>query len=371
MLNGTTVERRDGTAIVRVRGDVVIPTARSLYGALRAAARRKDVAAVVVDFSAAGRLDSSGVAVLSLGSRLAARAGKAFDLRELNDHHRAAIAMLPAPPTEPPAFERQGWIAGIGERVIAVGAGIAAVARLVADTVVEGARVVTRRKRLPAGSVIEQIVRMGTDAVWIVGMLCFLLGTSIAFQTAVQLKKLGAGVYIADLVGVAFVREFGPILTAIILTGRTGAAIAAELGTMKVRSEVDALAVMGVNPTRYLVVPRVAALTLVQPALSLFGMFVGVAGAMLVAALTLDLSPLAFWTRVVDRVELSDFIHGIGKSLVFAWVIGFVGAGMGLGTRGDARSVGAATTRTVVISVFLIILVDAVFAIVANYGAAT
>jgi phospholipid/cholesterol/gamma-HCH transport system permease protein len=363
----TTVERRDGTAVVRVRGDVVIPTARGFYAALRTAARRRDVRAVVVDFSAAGRLDSSGVAALSLGSRLAARAGKAFDVRELSDHHKAAIAMLPPDPDGVEPLERAGFFERVGDRVLAAVTSVTGFVQLIGETIKQSATVIARRKRLPAGAVTDHIVRMGTDAVFIVGMLCFLLGTSLAFQTAMQLRKLGAGVYIADLVGVAFVREFGPILTAIILSGRTGAAIAAELGTMKVRSEVDALSVMGVNPVRFLVVPRIAALTLVQPALSLFGMAVGVTGAMVVASITLDLSPEAFWTRVFQRVELHDFVHGLGKSLVFAWVIGFVGVGMGLSTRGDAQSVGQATTRAVVVSIFLIILVDAVFAVSAVY----
>jgi phospholipid/cholesterol/gamma-HCH transport system permease protein len=165
----------------------------------------------------------------------------------------------------------------------------------------------------------------------------------------------------------SMVRELVPLMTAVIITGRTGAAIAAELGTMQVRSEIDALSTMGVDPVRFLIVPRMLAITMIGPALTLLGIFVGILGGMLVAAVTLDMPPVAFWARIVERVTLLDFVHGLGKSLVFAWIIGFAGSHLGMRAGGDASSVGTATTRTVVVSVFFIILVDAVFATIATF----
>jgi phospholipid/cholesterol/gamma-HCH transport system permease protein len=361
-----TVERQGATATVRLHGDVVIPTARAFYGQLRRVAARREIKQVVLDFSDGGRLDSAGVAVVSLGSRMMARTGKSFDLRELNDHHKAAIALLPANDTPPERIEEPGVFERLGDTLLGALDGATAFVKLVADTARHSFSVITRRKRLPHGAVADQIVTMGVSAVFIVALLSFLLGTSLAFQSAVQLRKLGAGVYVADLVGISFVREFGPLMTAIILTGRTGAAIAAEIGTMRMRSEIDALTVMGVSPIRYHVVPRMAALTVVQPALSLLGMFVGIMGAMLVASFTIDLAPVAFWQRVVARVTLWDFAHGLGKALAFAWIIGFVGTIMGLRAKGDANSVGVATTRAVVTSIFLIIVVDAAFATIST-----
>jgi phospholipid/cholesterol/gamma-HCH transport system permease protein len=164
------------------------------------------------------------------------------------------------------------------------------------------------------------------------------------------------------------VRELVPLMTAVIITGRTGAAIAAELGTMQVRSEIDALSTMGIDPVRFLIVPRVVAITVAGPALTLIGIFVGVLGGMLVAAVTLDMPAETFWARVVDRVTLLDFVHGLGKSVVFAWIIGFAGSHLGMRAGGDASSVGTATTRTVVTSVFFIILVDAVFATITTFA---
>jgi len=133
-------------------------------------------------------------------------------------------------------------------------------------------------------------------------------------------------------------------------------------------SEIDALSTMGINPVRFLIVPRVVAITIAGPSLTLIGIFVGILGGMLVAAVTLDMPAETFWARVVDRVTLLDFLHGLGKSVVFAWIIGFAGSHLGMRAGGDASSVGTATTRTVVTSVFFIILVDAVFATIATFA---
>src|SRR6185295_12521983 len=126
----------------------------------------------------------------------------------------------------------------------------------------------------------------------------------------------------------------GPLMTAVILTGRTGAAIAAELGTMRVRSEIDALSTMGINPVRFLVVPRIIAITFVVPALVLMAIFVGMAGGALVASMTLDMPAVTFWQRITERVQFHDYVHGLGKSFVFAWIIGFAGSHLGLRARG-------------------------------------
>jgi phospholipid/cholesterol/gamma-HCH transport system permease protein len=359
---GTSIERQGRQAIVHVRGDVVVGTARKLHTTLRALQRRRDVKEVVVDFEQAGRLDSAGVAVVQLARRNLARSRRTLELAGLDDKQRAAFEL--APEYKKPVREPRptGIPEYVGERVLAFGTSMRELARLIGDTLRQAFRVATRRAKLPAGSISANILTMGADAVFIVGLLTFLLGMTIAFQGIVQLQKFGAGVFVGDMVGMSMVREFGPMMTAIVLTGRTGAAIAAELGTMRVGSEVDALTAMGVSPVRFLVVPRIAALTFVEPALTLMGMFIGMAGGMLVASLLLHMPPSAFWSRIVGRVTIGDFAQGIGKSFVFAWIIGFAGTHLGLRATGDASSVGNATTRAVVVSIFFIIVVDAVFA---------
>lgn len=365
------IDRPTRTATVHVSGDVAIPSARELYGCVRGAARRRDVSRVVLDFARAGRVDTSGLAVVALARRLMKRGGKQLDLAHLGATHAAALELLPdetATISSPAAEDEPGFVQRFGARLLATAEAARAFGALAADIARQLAAVLTRRKALPAGALLDQASRMGANAVGIVALLGALLGMTLGFQGVVLLQRFGAGPFVADMIGVSMVREFGPMMTAIILTGRTGAAIAAELGTMKVRAELDALATMGVSPTRFLLLPRLIALTFVQPALSLMAMFLGIAGGMLVAALLLHLPPEVFWARIVERIELTDFLHGIGKSVVFAWIIGLTGSHLGLRASADATSVGAATTRTVVVSVFFIIVVDAVAATLATLG---
>ena len=350
--------------VVPLKGDLVRTTVRRLHRDLRVVARRRDKAAVILDFSQVGKIDSSGLAAISVLSRQLQRTGRKLELAKLSAHHEATLALLPkeaaqTEPVEPPP----GTLERLGGAVIDAGDGARGLLGLIAETFRQGFAVLTRRKRLPRGSLSTQMARMGVDGIFIVG-LSFLLGMTMAFQGAVQLQRFGAGPFVADMIGLTMVREIGPLMTAVILTGRTGAAIAAELGTMRVRSEIDALTTMGIEPIRFLILPRMFSITIVGPALSLLGMFIGMAGGMLVAALTLDLPVTMFWQRLVQRIEIGDFAHGLLKSLVFAWIIGFAASHLGMRAGGDASSVGSATTRTVVTSIFCIIVVDALFATV-------
>jgi phospholipid/cholesterol/gamma-HCH transport system permease protein len=361
-----TVERRGRDAIVHLRGDLVVPRARELYGTLRSVCRRRDVGRVVVDFSEVGRIDSSAVAAVTLVGKQLERSGKTLDMTELDERHRAAFALAPhlapEPVVEPP---QPGLFERTGDRIFELKDGAGALLGMVAESTRQTAAVATRREHLPRESIGAQIARMGVEAVLLVSLLSFLIGMTTGFQGANQLQRFGAGVFVADMLGLSMVRELAPLMTAIILTGRTGAAIAAELGTMRVRGELDALAVMGINPTRFLIVPRLVAITIVVPALTLIATYVGLLGGMLVATLSLDMPPTAFWSRIVERVSLWDYAHGLSKSVVFAWIIGLAGCFLGMRAGSDASSVGKATTRAVVAGIFGIIIVDALFATVA------
>jgi phospholipid/cholesterol/gamma-HCH transport system permease protein len=345
-----------------------VADARGLYSKLRTVARRRDVRTLVLDFSRAGRIDSSGVAVVSLISRQLASSGKQLDLSHMTEQHRAALALAPEPGrAAPEPIDEPGALERVGDRVLGVIDGARSFAALVGEIVRQTARVATRQARLPAGTLRGHLETMGVNAIFIVSLLSFLTGMTMAFQGAVQLQRFGAGVFVADMIGMSMVRELVPLMTAVIITGRTGAAIAAELGTMRVRSEIDALETMGINPVRFLIVPRMLAITVIGPSLTLIGIFVGMLGGMLVATARLDMPAVTFWSRIVDRVEIIDFLHGLGKSLVFSWIIGLSGSALGMRARGDASSVGSATTRTVVTSVFFIVLVDAVFATITTF----
>jgi phospholipid/cholesterol/gamma-HCH transport system permease protein len=205
--------------------------------------------------------------------------------------------------------------------------------------------------------------RTGTDALPIVVLINFLVGFVMAFQAAVQLKQFGANIYVADLVGLSITRELGPLMTAIIVCGRSGAAFAAELGTMKVSEEVDALRTMGFGPLRFLVFPRMLALFLVMPVLTLVADLVGITGGLVVGVTSLDISITGYYNESIRALRMWDVFQGVIKCGVFAIAIGLISCQQGLATSGGAEGVGRRTTASVVISLFSLILIDAAFTI--------
>ncbi len=359
-----TIDRHGREARLRVKGDLVVAGSALLYDQLRALGRRRDVQTVVLDFSEVGRVDSSALAVVSLVGRQLSRRGKLLDLVALHDQHKQVLELAAAPDKVGVADEEPGIFEVVGDRVLVVLASARALGRMVAETVRQLGPIAVGKKRLPAGEVSRQISTMGIDGLPIVGLITFLLGMTIAFQGVIQLNRFGAGTLVADMVGLSIVRELAPLMTAIIIAGRTGAAIAAELGTMQARSEIDALATMGINPARYLILPRMIAITFVGPALTLIGMCIGCLGGMVVAALMIGMPIVTFWHHLHQVLQFGDIAQGLTKSLLFAWLIGLAGCHLGMRAKADAGSVGLATTRTVVASIFFIVIVDAVFATV-------
>ena len=190
-------------------------------------------------------------------------------------------------------------------------------------------------------------------------MISFLIGLIIAFVGAVQLQRFGAAVYVADLVGIAMVREMGAIMTAILMSGRTGAAFAANLGTMQVGDEISALQTLGIPPMEFLVLPRIVALSLMMPLLTIFANIVGMLGGMLIAALMLDITPIAYYNQTIGAVAMNDWAVGLVKAFLFGAVVATVGCWRGMRCRRSAAAVGAAATSAVVLCIVLIIVIDA------------
>jgi len=203
-------------------------------------------------------------------------------------------------------------------------------------------------------------------AVTIVLVVNLLVGAILAFVGAVQLAKFGAGIFVADLVGIAVAREMAAIITAVVIAGRTGAAFAAEIATMQANEEVDALEVLGLGAVDFLVLPRVASLLLMMPLLYIFACLAGLVGGMLVAAAMLDISAIAYLQRTAEALTWTHLGLGIGKSLTFGALVGMVGCYYGLNAKRNAAGVGVATTGAVVTSIVGIIVLDAIFALCAN-----
>lgn len=212
-------------------------------------------------------------------------------------------------------------------------------------------------------SIVAQVEETALNAVPIIALLTFLVGAVVAFLGATILADFGASIYTVNLVGFSFLREFAVLLTAILMAGRTASAFTAQLGSMKVNEEIDAIRVQGLDPILLLVLPRVLAMMLAMPILTLVGMVSGIFGGMLVCALSLDISPTMFLTLFQEDIEVRHFYLGMSKAPIFAFLIAVIGCLEGFKVSGSAQSVGEHTTSAVVHSIFVVILLDALAAL--------
>lgn len=254
-------------------------------------------------------------------------------------------------------------LAQIGRETARFLAGVQGVLGFFGDVMVAAAQLLKAPRSAYWREVPHVMDRTGVDAVPIVVLINFLIGLVMGFQGAIQLKQFGANIFVADLVGVSITRELGPLMTAIIVCGRSGAAFAAELGTMKVSEEIDALRTMGFGPLRYLVLPRTVGLILVLPALTLLGDFVGILGGLTVGLLSLDLTLEGYINETMKAVTVWDVYSGVLKSVVFGLAIALISCQQGFAASGGAEGVGHRTTSAVVATLFSLILIDAGFTV--------
>lgn len=216
-----------------------------------------------------------------------------------------------------------------------------------------------RRRGHRKGAILSQALAIGADAVPIVSLILFLIGIVLVLLSAEQLRQFGANIYVADLLVIAMIMEMGPLMTSILLAGRSGAAIAAEIGTMAVSEELDALETMGINPIRFVVVPKIWGIFITMPLLTILGTVVGIIGGMLVAMISLDITPAAFYQEAKTAVFLEDIRTSLIKSFVFAFLIVSLSSFFGMRTKGGPEGVGRATTSSVVATIFAVIIADA------------
>lgn len=324
---------------------------------------------IAIDGSAISALDTSGAWLLQrtlLGLRTR---GLNPRIEGLRPEYEALLALVAArnvlvdaalPPRPPGPLEslgRQAWADVLNARAFLAFVGEAFTALL---------RSCVHPQRIRWKAILHNMQTAGFEALPITGLLSFLMGIVIAYQGADQLQRFGANIFVADLVGIAMLRELSPLLTAIIVAGRSGSSYAAQIGTMKVTEEVDALRTVGIGPQELLVLPKMLALVIVLPLLTVFTDITGVLGGMLMAETKLDVSADAFLERLSSAIVLSTYLTGVSKAPVFAAIIALVGCFRGFEATGSADSVGRQTTIAVVQSIFLVIVVDALFSIVFN-----
>lgn len=221
-----------------------------------------------------------------------------------------------------------------------------------------------RGVKLRVGKVVTELNRVGVEAIPIVALIAVLMGVILALNSAGQLRPYGAEKYTANLVGIALTRELAPIITAILIAGRSGSAIAAEIATMQVSDEIDALRVMGINPRAFLLVPKLLALTLGMPVLVILSSLVGIAGGFVVATVGLHLPFDVYWDQTLRALHVRDLLLGALKALVFGTLIGLTACTLGMRVRGGATGVGRVTTAAVVTSYVLILIMNTFFTLV-------
>jgi len=218
-----------------------------------------------------------------------------------------------------------------------------------------------RGKAIRVKATVSEMVKAGYNSVPIVATISLFVGIILAMQAAYQLKKVGALIYVANLVGVSLTRELSPILTAIIVSGRSGSAFAAEIGSMKAAEEIDALTTMGINPVRFLVTPKLIALMIMVPSLTIISDIIGIFGGFLLATTLLEVHPYNYYQQTVNALLVKDIFTGLIKAWAFGIIITLVGAYQGFKVTGGAEEVGRRTTASVVASIFLVIMFDLFF----------
>ena len=358
-------EEHAGQAVLHLAGAWHLPALRELSAALRAALPQAAVQRL--DGSALQHIDTAG-ALLLLDALAAGGADLArLELLQFEPSHarvldavrsRYADTTAPAPPRALTALGR------FGKTCADLGALLAGHVEFFGRTLFELGRAALRPRLLRLHELFAQLGQVGVNAIPVVVLVTFLIGVVMAYMLGLQAEKYGANIFVVDGVALGMTREFSPLIVAVIMAGRSGAAFTAQLGTMKLTEEIDAIRTLGLDPAQVLVLPRVLALVVTLPLLVFVGDVAGIAGAALMANATLDITPQAFANRLQAALSPRHYVIGIAKAPVFALFIAVIGCRMGMSVSRDTRSIGIHTTSTVVQGIVAVILLDAVFAVV-------
>jgi phospholipid/cholesterol/gamma-HCH transport system permease protein len=354
----------DGALEVALAGVWQVTAPRPSWTAILAGRKPASVRVAVDEVE---KWDTSLLLFLSEVQEWCRATGATFDPARLPEKIRALLNQFVAAHVRSvPTDRSESFLAGVGHATLETWARGRNASTFLGESVIGIGRVIVRPHKFRWHDCFDEMQQCGAMALPIVSLISFLVGLIMAYQAAVQLRQFGADIYVADLVGLSVVREMGPMMAAIILAGRTGAAFAATLGNMKANEEVDALETLGIPPVQFLVLPRLIALGCMMPLLALYADCVGILGGMAVAAGVLDIPPSAYWIETQSIVDLSDVNSGLVKSVAFGILIGLAGCLRGLQAERSAAGVGRAATSAVVTSILLIIVADALFAVVFN-----
>ena len=317
-----------------------------------------------VDASGIAQLDSAGVLQLL---RFTAQRGLDEEAIDFRNEHRALVDTIEEIQDERPRAKRDlGFAAALerlGVTVTTTGKDIVTLASFLGENLTKLGRLLRQPRRFRLTSTVYHMEQVGLDAVPLVVLLSYLVGAVIAFLGSTILRDFGAEIYVVELVSVATLRELAVLMTAIVVAGRTASSFTAQIGAMKAREEIDAIQTLGLDPVDLLVLPRVVALVLMLPLLTFIAMIAGLAGGVTVGAFDLGIPPQMYLARMHETMQLRHFLIGMSKAPIFAVVIGLIGCLEGLKVSGTAQSVGERTTSSVVQTISLVIIIDAIAAL--------
>ena len=361
----------DGAVTLHIQGRMDAATAAETLAGIKSILQPPLPSALTVDLEKVSYLDDFGALVLVELKNLMAGQKSRLYLKNADQRIKEILSILKYDASgEPDTLTRKpppNMFMRLGEGILDQVADLNFIFTFIGSVCLALIHVCLHPRSLRTDDTFASMKKVGVDALPVVGLISFLLGLIMAFMSSVQLQQFGANIYVASLVSLSMVRELGPIMTAIIVAGRSGSAFAAEIGTMKISDEVDALFTMGFDPTRFLVVPKIVASVITVPILTLFSDLFAILGGLVVGVFMLDLTVNAYMAQTLKTLTVFDVFWGFLKAAVFALLIAGIGCLRGFQVRGGAAEVGQATTSAVVSSIFLIIMTDAVFAVILRY----
>ncbi|MGC8490213.1 MAG: ABC transporter permease [Syntrophobacteraceae bacterium] len=355
----------EGELIISFHTPLTLENAAHIWKSATPLIAGNDSDSLALDLSGVAKVDSAGVALLRSLQQLCRRRGVRLRIESGPPSVERFLEYFErdAPAEKQSALPPGSLVTRLGAFLIAEATQFKEFAGFCRAFFIVVARSVSHPSRFRGREILYYLQLAGSEAMIILFLITFLLGVVMAFQAAIQLRQFGANIYVANLVSLALARELAPVFTAMLLAGRSGSFFAAEIGTMKVGEELDALCVMGFDLTEFITVPKVLALMAAAPLLTMWANFAGILGAIAVSHISLDITPYAFMQQVYTALTLADLAGGLLKAEVFALFIALVGCFRGLQTGMGADSVGRQTTSAVVSGLFLIIFADAILTV--------